>query len=216
VGTCLGSAGTDRATADVWFAWCAQHVNDVSTLSQALLSPQEREHLDGYRSADAAVRYVVTRALVRSVLSERLRRAPGDLVLSRTTTGKPVLDDTVHFNLSHSGDLVLLAVSGARPVGVDVERRREVPKVAALEARWLNASERQDFNRLRDLGIGDADAFLRVWSIKEARLKALGVGIAGAGAAPIHDVEALPLDDLLASLAPDGEDVQYVGAIAFA
>ncbi|HMC53720.1 MAG TPA: 4'-phosphopantetheinyl transferase superfamily protein [Gemmatimonadaceae bacterium] len=218
MGACLGSAetGGGRASADVWFAWCAEHVEDVPALTDALLSRDERDHMHGYRSAEAAVRYVVTRALVRSVLAERLHRAPADIVLSRTSAGKPVLDDSLHFNITHSGDLVLLAVSAAGPVGVDVERRRRVPRVAALEARWLTGQERSDFNRLRALGIDASDAFLRVWSLKEARLKALGVGIVGASTAPVQDVEALPLDDLLSSLTREGEDPQYVGAIAFA
>jgi len=200
----------------VWFAWCAEHVADVDALSAALLSHEEKEHLRGYRSPDASVRYVVTRALVRSVLSERLRQPAAQIVLSRTSTGKPVLDDSLHFNITHSGDLVLMAVTDTRPVGVDVERRRPVARVDALEARWLTAAERNDYNQLRALGLDDSDAFLRIWSLKEARLKALGVGIAGAGDAPVESVEALPLDDLLAALAPSGEDVQYVGAIAFA
>jgi 4'-phosphopantetheinyl transferase len=127
-----------------------------------------------------------------------------------------VLDDRLHFNITHSGDLVLMAVSDARPVGVDVERRRAVSRVSALEARWLTTAERSDYHRLRGLGLDESDAFLRIWSLKEARLKALGVGIAGAAEAAVESVEALPLDDMLASLAPNGEDAQYVGAIAFA
>jgi 4'-phosphopantetheinyl transferase len=200
----------------VWFAWCGEHLNAVDALSTALLSADEQAHLGGYRSRDASVRYVVTRALVRSVLSERLGQPAARITLTRTSAGKPVLDDRLHFNITHSGDLVLMAVSDARPVGVDVERRRAVSRVSALEARWLTTAERSDYHRLRGLGLDESDAFLRIWSLKEARLKALGVGIAGAAEAAVESVEALPLDDMLASLAPNGEDAQYVGAIAFA
>lgn len=216
VGVRLGSIGTRSASADVWFAWCGAHVNDIARLTRTVLAPEERDRVASYRSRGAAERYVVTRALLRTVLSERLGREPAAIAVSRTSAGKPVIADEVHFNLTHSGDLILLAVTGQRPVGVDVERRREVPRVAALEARWLTASERGDFTRLCGLGIDPSDAFLRVWSLKEARLKALGVGISGAASAAVDTVEALPLDELLASLSPHGDDAQYVGAIAFA
>lgn len=216
LGACLGTIGTKNASADVWFAWSGSHLDDVPRLSRTLLSREERERLARYRSRETAERYVVTRSLVRVVLSERLGRPPAEIEVSRTQTGKPVITDQVHFNVSHSGDLILMAVSSQRPVGVDVERRRHVPRVGALEQRWLTETERRDFTTLRGLGVDESDAFLRVWSLKEARLKALGVGISGASAAPVSSVQALPLDELLSSLSADGDDVPYVGAIAFA
>ncbi|HJQ20953.1 MAG TPA: 4'-phosphopantetheinyl transferase superfamily protein [Gemmatimonadaceae bacterium] len=216
VGTSLGRITATGAEAEVWYAWCGAHLDRVDALSHAVLSPEERSRLDRYRSRAAAERYVVTRSLVRSVLASHLGVAPVDVRVTRTQTGKPVLSDELHFNVTHSGDLILLAVSSQRPVGVDVERRRPVPRVVDLETRWLTHEERRDFATLRRLGISASDAFLRVWSLKEARLKALGVGISGAGGASFTKVQALPLDELLSTLSPDGDDVQYVGAIAFA
>jgi len=200
----------------VWFAWCGANTSDAARLSTTLLSHDERTRLGEYRSKAAGERYLVTRSLVRVVLSDHLGIPPATIEVSRTDSGKPILSHDLHFNVSHSGDLIVVAVSHERPVGVDVERRRDVPSVAALEERWLTASERHDFNTLRNLGLDESDAFLRIWSLKEARLKALGVGISGAGSASLDRVDALPLDELLASLAPHGDDVQYVGAIAFA
>lgn len=215
VGSCLGNIATKGASAEVWFAWCGEYVERVADLSRTLLSNEERTRFRQYRSREAAERYVVTRSLVRGVLAERLDVPPSDVVVSRTPTGKPVLTGALHFNVTHSGDLILMAVSERNPVGVDVERRRPVPRVAELETRWLSEAERKDFATLRRLGVDASDAFLRVWSLKEARLKALGVGISGAGVAVLGHVEALPLDELLSAL-PGGEDPQYVGAIAFA
>lgn len=168
-----------------------------------------------YRSRDAAERYVVTRSLVRTVLSGRLGVAPRDVRVSRTDTGKPVVAEGIHFNVSHSGDLIVLALSEARPIGVDVERRRPVERVDALTLRWLSEGERADLGRLVQAGASPSDAFLRVWSLKEAKLKALGVGIVGAAGAPLETIDARPLDGLLAALANRGGD-GYVGAVAFA
>lgn len=224
MGRSLGTIHATRASADLWFALCGEQgdtrEHDIAHLSDTLLAPDERLHLLRYRRESAAERYVLTRALVRTVLAAHLGLPPAEIPVSRTAAGKPVVAHELHFNVSHSGDLILMAVSEQRPVGVDVERRRPVSGVAQLEKRWLTADERRDLEALRALGIDESDAFLRVWSLKEARLKAIGVGIAGATSAPVHDLEALPLDELLASpslpLAAEGGESQYVGAIAFA
>jgi 4'-phosphopantetheinyl transferase len=208
--------GAADASAEVWFAWVGDHVRDVVRFSRDFLSAEESARVPGYRSRAAAERYVVTRSLVRTVLSERLAIPPRDIPVSRTDMGKPVIAEGVHFNVSHSGDLILLALSDERAVGVDVERKRAVAKVQALTERWLTASERLECERLCSLGATDSEAFLRTWALKEARLKALGVGIAGALSAQQQSVDAIPLDNLLDSLAGEHVGDGYVGAVAFA
>lgn len=215
VGQLLGSVATGGSEAELWLAWVGDHPADVERFSREFLSRDERDHMSGYRSRAAAERYVVTRSLVRVVLGTRLGIDPARLRVNRTDTGKPVLTEGIHFNVSHSGDLILLAISDTRAVGVDVERRREVDRVAALVSRWLSDAERRDFDRLCERGASSSDAFLRVWSLKEARLKALGVGIAGAGTAELTTVDARPLDDLLDGLTGEHVGTGYVGAVAF-
>lgn len=216
VGACLGTVTAPSATAEVWFAWVGDNIAATDRYARELLSDDERRHLDGYRIRESAERYIVTRALVRSVLSERLG-IPGPVIkVSRTDTGKPIVTEGVHFNVSHSGDLVLLAVSEQRAVGVDVERKRPVLKVGALTERWLSDLERVNLARLRSLGIDESDSFLRIWSLKEAQLKALGVGISGSARAELHRVHVMPLDELLDPLAGPRDGGGYVGAIAFA
>ena len=203
-------------TAELWYAWVGEHVADVDRFSRDLLSVEEQDHLGGYRLREAAERYVVTRSLVRAVLSERLSIAPRSILVSRTDTGKPVITEGIHFNVSHSGDLILLAVSEERAVGVDIERKRDVQRVDALMNRWLSPAERAEFAALCERGATPSEAFLRIWSLKEARLKALGVGISGAGRARLDLVDALPLDHLLERLGDHRPALEYVGALAFA
>lgn len=211
--------GTVRApttgVADVWFARVGDHSHDVDRYTRDLLSSDERERVREYRSRDTAERYVVTRSLVRCVLSQQLGVAPPAVPVGRTEAGKPIVTSGVHFNVSHSGNLVLLALSTDRDVGIDLERRREIPRVEALVERWLTPGEREDVGRRIANGAELSDAFLRVWSCKEARLKALGVGISGAAGTTFRAVDAVPLDDLLDQIVRIG-DAGYVGALAFA
>lgn len=214
VGAYAGTTRCARGTADFWAAQVGEHVASLEAYGRALLSPDEQRRLASYRSRESAERYVVTRALVRSVLGERLGASPASIVISHNERGKPLLNESLHFNVSHSGDLILLAVSEHCPVGVDVERRRDVERVGALVKRWLSESEREQVGRIAGSGLTVSEAFLRVWSLKEARLKALGVGIAGAAHAPLDQVDAVPLDEVLEPLS--SADRGFVGAVAFA
>lgn len=216
VGCRLGVASSRRGSAEIWYAWVGDHVADIGRFSRDLLSEQEQAHLAVYHFREAAERYVVTRSLVRAVLGERLSISPRSIQVSRTDTGKPVITEGVQFNVSHSGDLILMALSDERAVGVDVERKREVQRVEALLQRWLSPDEQAAHASLHESGASASEAFLRLWSLKEARLKALGVGISGASGARLDIVEAFPLDNLLERLGAHGSDAGYVGAIAFA
>jgi 4'-phosphopantetheinyl transferase len=187
----------------------------VERFSRECLSTDERDRLVVYRTRELAERYVVTRSLVRVVLADRLGVSARALRVSRTDTGKPVVSGGVHFNVSHSGDLILLALSDSRAVGIDVERRRDVERVTALRNRWLTEPERARMDRLIAGGASPSDAFLRIWSVKEARLKALGVGISGALGVALETIEAHPLDSLLGAVAQERVE-SYVGAVAFA
>lgn len=215
MGERLGEISAETARAEIWLAWIGDHARDVDDFSRRYLSDVECERLESYRSRAAAERYVVTRSLVRTVLGAHTGVAPRDLRVRLTATGKPEAEG-VHFNVTHSGEVVLLAVSDERPVGVDVERRRAVARVQALIDRWLTPDERTELDAIRRRGLDDSDAFLRVWSLKEARLKALGVGISGAATAQYDRVIAHRLDDLLEPLAGRGDERGYVGAVAFA
>lgn len=213
VGDRLGVAKADAASAEVWCAWVREYAADVARLSADYLSPAERDRRASYRSSAAAARFVVTRALVRTVLAGRLGAVPREIPITLTDLGKPIVAGELHFNVSHSGDLVLLAVAEDRAVGIDVERQREVPRAQALIDRWLTEAERREVARRIAAGSLESDAFLRVWSLKEARLKALGVGIAGAPGTDAESLPAVGLDELLAGL---HDAAGYIGAVAFA
>lgn len=129
------------------------------------------------RHADR-VRFVATRAALRRLLAERLQRRPQDLRIVCGPHGKPRLaqacgsDSRLEFNVSHSGEHALVTISSRRAVGVDIEHCDPSVDVASLEQHVLSPWElRQDAARKLD--------FFERWVVKEALLKAGGIGLAG-------------------------------------
>ena len=146
---------------------------------QALLGPPELERLARLRRADDRERFLLGRGVLRLTLGHWLGRDPAGLVFHHGAHGKPGLDGAPPFNLSHSGDLVLLAFHATREVGVDVERERPGLEWQAI-ARRTFAPER--LARLEALPADQQErAFLAEWCRLEAELKARGTGLAGLG-----------------------------------
>ncbi len=114
---------------------------------------------------------------MRSVLAAHVGVAPGELVFGREEKGRPFLrhPGAPDFNLSdtHGGTLVALCRQGR--VGVDLERLDRAPPVDRLSRRWFSTQE-ADALQLMDPESA-RQAFLRLWTAKEASCKATGTGI---------------------------------------
>lgn len=159
--------------------WVAPLVvpHDVQAGLVASLNPAERARAERYRHPDHARRFALARGWLRHVLADACATAPADVPLG-DGPGKPRLAGAPEgpcFNVAHAGDLALIAVA-EREVGVDVEHVDRGP--AGLEATALacTPSEIVALDRLPVEQRGPA--FLRLWTAKEAYLKAVGVGLA--------------------------------------
>jgi len=147
----------------------------------SLLDRAEQERAARFRRPEDRVRFLVGRAALRQVLGTWLDCDPAALRFRYGPHGKPLLDGseqtTSHFNLAHSGNLILLAFHPSRPVGVDVERLRPGLDWRPIARRVLPADA---VSRLESLPPEQGDAaFLESWCRLEARLKASGEGLAG-------------------------------------
>jgi len=137
----------------------------------ALLAADERSRAERLRDPLLRDRFVLARAFVRRALGLRLRRDPAGLVFHHGPYGKPLVDG-IYFNVSHAADRAALALSMRHPVGVDIELQRPIE---ALEI----ARQHFSVDETRELAaLGDpVPAFFRLWTCKEAILKAHGLGI---------------------------------------
>jgi phosphopantetheinyl transferase len=170
----------------------AANESDLALLDAAERERAARFHFDKHRR-----RHVAAHAQLRRLLGRWLDTAPSHVPLTATANGKPVLGSQaqalagpaarafpIHFNLTHCGDVGYLAIAPFE-VGLDVESTRPLEDLDALAQSCCSPAER---SRLAALPLESrAGAFLRMWTRKEAALKAWGTGI---GAVPLASVDA--------------------------
>jgi phosphopantetheinyl transferase len=134
-----------------------------------LLRADERARAERIVPARKRVLWARSRGVLRALLGRYLDRDPRDLRFELGPHGKPALahdgadEGDLRFNLSHSGDLALVAVSAGREVGVDIERAR--PRYTA--------------------------AFLRTWVTREAAVKCHGLELGIEVATPGHSTSGV-------------------------
>jgi 4'-phosphopantetheinyl transferase len=167
-----------EANVHVWRASLSLSASNVQGLL-GILSADETERARHYRFARDRARFIAARGFLRTVLARYIRIRPENVRFCYTAYGKPVLASglatDIHFNLSHSCDLAVCAVAHGRRVGIDVERIRPVPDADQIADRFFTEQESAS---LRALSYRDRlEAFLRLWTVKEAYGKALGRGL---------------------------------------
>ena len=164
--------------------WTVRLNVSAQTVSAAknFLSPDERTRADAFRNEQALRNYIISHAALRQILANHLKLNPTEIPFRTGTYGKPALAETVasqlEFNLTHSGNLALVAVAHGAEVGIDVETVRAMPDALRLAERFFSAAESEALNALPADDQGAA--FLNLWTRKEAFVKATGLGIANA------------------------------------
>lgn len=161
-----GAEGRVELAVDLWL-WPLAHDPGAG-----LLSPAERARAARFVRPADAVAYRAAHAGLREILGAITGQAPAALAFEISAQGKPLLPGGPAFNLSHSGGWAALAVAPVA-VGVDIEAERPVePEVAT---RFFSAAEQAALAPLA--GAAWRQAFFRIWTRKEAFVKALGLGL---------------------------------------
>jgi 4'-phosphopantetheinyl transferase len=163
---------------------------------RATLTDDERARAERFVRELHRDRFVVARAALRDVLARMLAVPPESVRFRYDPGGKPRLEvpdrSGLRFNLSHSGDMALVALTLDQEIGVDVEALRSLTDVEALAERFFAPGETA---ALRSLPEPEREtAFLRCWTLKEAYVKAVGQGL------------AMPLDRFEVAFTSDGPE----------
>ncbi|MGH8294122.1 MAG: 4'-phosphopantetheinyl transferase family protein [Steroidobacteraceae bacterium] len=172
----------DSRRIDLWCTYISE-IRDHSLWSRydALLGEDERARQARFRFARDQRRYLITRALVRTVLSRYAPVRPEDWAFSAGPRGRPAISalppgPALEFNVSHSADLVMLGVTSGRALGIDVEgiEAREAD-IRGLD-RYFAPEESAALLSLPPSA--RRRRFFELWTLKESYLKARGMGLA--------------------------------------
>ncbi len=173
---------------DIWRLSLKLLVDSVK-LTESTLSADEIERVARFHFEVDKNRFLVTHSALRKILGRYLRRDPAELKFSLNQYGKPALiNSALEFNLSHSGDFALVAVTQGRKIGVDVERIRQGISSHVIAQQYFSKAEVAELQSLPIEQRGSA--FFTCWTRKEAYIKAQGLGL------------SLPLESFDVSLTP--------------
>lgn len=193
--------------------WSA-HLAEADSLALGeLLSPAEWIRAQRFHFARDRARFIAGRGLLRTILGRYLDVEPRDLQITPGPHGKPELEGiatSLSFNLSHSDDLMLLAVTHARAVGIDLELMREDVPFQTLADYYFEPEDAWDLRLLPPAQ--RAGKFYDLWTSTEAQLKASGLGLAQGTKVLEPDrwslLKLTPADGYAAALAVEGGDFQ--------
>jgi 4'-phosphopantetheinyl transferase len=178
--------------AHIWSALLDQPADIITKLAPLLSYDEYRRAMRYHRPLDRD-RFIVGRGILRKIVSAYIALRPGQLRFTYNEYGKPSVSDgqndrALNFNLSHSAELILYAVTRGRSIGIDIEYIREDFAALEIAEHFFSKDEVAALKSLptdqRTIG------FFNCWSRKEAFIKAKGMGV------------SYPLDRFTVSLAP--------------
>lgn len=159
----------------LWLLDLSITASDEQQLLQCLNS-DERQYANLFHSEQDGNRFRICRGMVKHILGRYLALPPNEVHLSYTPHGKPFQEHTtLQFNLSHTQNIAVLAVTAESTIGVDVEHIRDFPELEAVAWEFLSD---EAFATVVTLPTEQRlEAFYNVWTGKEAYAKAIGYGL---------------------------------------
>jgi 4'-phosphopantetheinyl transferase len=176
-GAVLEREATCRATLSDAHIWIGDARTLPSNCLKQILSEEERTRAALFTTAELRRRYIAAHGMKRVLLANYVQSDSRTISFRAGKHGKPCLHghEGVYFSLSHSGDVIALAVASFE-LGLDVERLRPLDD---LEELAHAVCSQRELSRLRAIESPDrATEFLRLWTCKEAYVKATGEGLA--------------------------------------
>lgn len=147
----------------------------IEAAARGLLSTREKARADRFVYDHHRRRYTVAQAHLRRILAELRGIHPARVRFRYGEHGKPFLTGGPAFNQSHSSERVMIGVAARGRLGIDLEKIRTVRLMAEIVRKNLAPDEAALFQRTPDRD--RQRMFFRIWTCKEAFLKALGVGL---------------------------------------
>ena len=191
----------------IWRAALSASADELAYHS-ALLSPDESARAARFHFDRDRQRYIIGRGILRALLGSYLGIEPSQISITYGSQGKPAVETrirnrTLQFNLSHSNDRVVYIFGWDHPLGIDIEHIRPMPDADDFAAHFFSTRESRWVKSLS--GKKKWQAFFKLWTCKEAFLKANGSGLT----VPLNEVEiTFRADDSAASIFMGGDSHQ--------
>ena len=176
-------AALNESDVYIWYRSTELLDDDAGKPADQNLSIEERTRRDRLRFGVDRRDFTIAHDLLRRALSRYANLPPTDWRFATNGYGKPSVDSidpqlrALSFSLSHTRGYVACAITSNAPLGVDVERIDQSQRVQELADRYFSEKEaawlRQCSDELRNI------RFAELWTLKEAFLKAVGVGLSG-------------------------------------
>jgi 4'-phosphopantetheinyl transferase len=163
----------------LWFAYPDDLLDEQAADACAgVLSARERERWQRFKFDRHRREYLATHALARNALSHYQALPPERLHFSTNKYGKLAIAPpcNLHFNLSNSLGLVVCLIAEGAEVGVDIESHERADTIAEVGPTMFSPQELAQLDSLT--GAAKAERCLRLWTLKEAYIKARGMGLA--------------------------------------
>jgi len=204
----------------IWIAKF-QPEDNVSGRTVSILSPAELKRAEAFRFSEDRMRYIQAHSVLRRILSSYSGSDPESLEYETNAHGKPYLKGShrIFFNLSHTRDMMAVAVSAEKEIGVDIEKQDDMDDMDGVARQFMSNEELQWMEKLRhDFR---KRFFYLCWVRKEALLKAVGIGLGDhlrritATKAPDEENIAVLLDDRFGRWRMETFDPSYghIGAV---
>jgi len=167
----------------IWYCNTGQFDSDAVKLADGTLSIEERTRRDRFQFETDRRDFTIAHDLLRRTLSKYADTAPSEWRFTNNEHGKPSIESTdpqvraLSFSLSSTRGCVACAISLNAPLGVDVERTEHSQPVLEIADRYFSEQEAAWLRRCSDELRGIR--FTELWTLKEAYLKALGLGLFG-------------------------------------
>lgn len=179
----------------------SEHIQMLSSL----LSQDERQRASRFRHELSRQQYIVGRGSLRRILSQYLNFKPEQVQFGYSQMGKPFLmtdsmPSSIQFNLSHSDQKMLVAVSAGSQVGIDLEYLHKTLEITTLSKRYFSTHEQHLL--LASPQNQRTSLFLQLWTCKEALLKASGSGLKGLEHIEVLALPKQPFDRVLFAYQP--------------
>ena len=163
----------------IWRMLLDEHSSHIESIKRNL-STDELLRAEKFYFEKDQNRFIMARGILRIILAGYLGMKPHEIRFEYTPFGKPQVaekndNESIHFNLSQSENVVLYAITLNRNIGIDVERIKDSIDVVQVANRFFSPGEINALKRCNRENL--AEIFFQYWTRKEALIKAMGKGV---------------------------------------